>query len=78
MEPWCVRSIRVPALPGRDHWQSVRRGQLSDMQREVQVIASKPVFFCGRLANYEYIDQDQAVAQGIDTARLITSRGRLW
>ena len=43
----------------------------AEMQSEVRVAASKPVFFCGRLANYQYIDQDQAVAQGLDTARRV-------
>jgi UDP-galactopyranose mutase len=43
----------------------------AEMQSEVRAAASKPVFFCGRLANYQYIDQDQAVAQGLDTARRV-------
>ena len=50
----------------------------AEMQREVCAGATRPVYFCGRLANYQYIDQDQAVAQGLDVARLVTSQSRLW
>ena len=30
-----------------------------------------PVYFCGRLANYQYINQDEAILQGFDTAKEI-------
>ena len=30
-----------------------------------------PVYFCGRLANYQYINQDEAILQGFDTAKKI-------
>jgi UDP-galactopyranose mutase len=34
-----------------------------------------PVAFCGRLANYQYINQDEAILQGLRTAdELLGSR----
>ena len=30
-----------------------------------------PVYFCGRLANYQYINQDEAILQGFNTAKEI-------
>jgi len=29
------------------------------------------IHFCGRLANYQYINQDQAIEQGMQTAKNI-------
>ena len=34
---------------------------------------SLPVFFCGRLANYQYINQDEAIVQGFTAAENLKS-----
>ena len=34
---------------------------------------SLPVFFCGRLANYQYINQDEAILQGFSAAKKLRS-----
>ena len=31
----------------------------------------KPVYFCGRLANYQYINQDEAIVQGFNAASVL-------
>ncbi len=31
----------------------------------------KPVYFCGRLANYQYINQDEAIVQGFNAASML-------
>jgi UDP-galactopyranose mutase len=39
------------------------------LQSEVrQRLAGIPAFFCGRLATYTYIDQDQAIGQALACA----------
>lgn len=38
------------------------------LKDHIKRVSPLPVWFCGRLANYEYINQDQAVRQGLDTA----------
>jgi UDP-galactopyranose mutase len=49
-----------------------RRNQ--ELKQEITGLAPSPVFFCGRLANYMYINQDEAIRQGIDGARAILRR----
>lgn len=38
---------------------------------EVRAAIARPVYFCGRLANYVYINQDQAIEQGFECARSV-------
>ncbi|WP_067964697.1 UDP-galactopyranose mutase [Nocardiopsis trehalosi] len=38
------------------------------LQREIREATRMRVFFCGRLANYDYINQDVAIAQGMACA----------
>ena len=65
-------SRHYPVLtPEREHER--RNGELKN---EVRSLAARPVFFCGRLANYEYINQDQAIAQGLATARNVLDHFR--
>lgn len=45
------------------------------LKREITAAAPVPVHFCGRLANYQYIDQDQAIRQGLDCARAVLDGG---
>lgn len=57
------RHYPVPTPEGRN--EAANR----DLQDRIRCDAPRPVSFCGRLANYTYIDQDQAIRQGIDLAR---------
>jgi UDP-galactopyranose mutase len=43
------------------------------LQDEVREKSPIPVFFCGRLANYLYINQDEAIAQGMACAREVVA-----
>lgn len=38
------------------------------LKDEIRSLSPIPVYFCGRLANYQYINQDQAIRQGFDVA----------
>lgn len=38
------------------------------LKTEIAAAAPLPIFFCGRLANYQYINQDQAIEQGFACA----------
>ena len=42
-----------------------------DLQEEIRSAAALPVWFCGRLATYRYIDQDQAIADAMATVERI-------
>jgi len=46
------------------------------LKRFVRDETPVPAYFCGRLANYQYINQDEAVRQGIDCARTVLSSRR--
>ncbi|MEO3755792.1 UDP-galactopyranose mutase [Streptomyces sp. B6B3] len=52
-------------VPGLDGGNERRNAELRD---EIRATSPIPVFFCGRLANYQYIDQEEAIAQGMATA----------
>lgn len=41
------------------------------LQDEIRASTGLPVHFCGRLANYLYINQDQAIAQGMQAAAAV-------
>jgi UDP-galactopyranose mutase len=58
-----ARHYPVPTIDGR---HERRNGEL---QAEiVQRLEAIPTFFCGRLATYTYIDQDQAIARAFECA----------
>lgn len=42
-----------------------------DLKAEISGAVGMPLYFCGRLANYQYIDQDDAIMQGIECAHQI-------
>ena len=42
------------------------------LKDEIRAAAPRPVYFCGRLANYTYINQDQAIEQALETAGEVT------
>lgn len=42
------------------------------LKEEIHAAAPRRVYFCGRLANYAYINQDQAIQQALETAREVT------
>lgn len=44
------------------------------LKEEIRAMCSIPVHFCGRLANYLYINQDEAIAQGMEAARDVLER----
>ena len=73
-----VVSEEYPGSPARhypvptvDRANERRNDALKD---EISGMAPLPVAYCGRLANYQYINQDQAIAQGIACASAIASR----
>ena len=43
------------------------------LKAEIEERAPLPVLFAGRLANYQYINQDQAIAQGMDCAERVAA-----
>jgi UDP-galactopyranose mutase len=52
-------------VPTADHVHERRNGELQALIRRESAV---PVVFCGRLANYQYINQDEAVLQGLRAA----------
>jgi UDP-galactopyranose mutase len=56
-----------------DNRYQLRNQELKD---EVRRAVSVPTFFCGRLANYMYINQDVAIAQGMACAVAVVDRLR--
>jgi UDP-galactopyranose mutase len=59
-------------LPTADHAHEHRNG---DLQAFIRRESPLPVVFCGRLANYQYINQDEAVLQGLRAADDLLRRG---
>ena len=57
-----ARHYPVATLDARNE----RRNE--ELKVEIRERSPIPVAFCGRLANYQYIDQDQAIAQGLACA----------
>lgn len=55
----------VPTADGRHE----RRNE--ELKATIAEQAPLPVHFCGRLANYQYINQDEAILQGMDVAHEI-------
>ena len=56
------RHYPVPTVDGR--YEALNAA----LKAEIVAGADRPIYFCGRLANYLYINQDQAIAQGFDCA----------
>lgn len=80
LAPGTVVSEEYPGAPSRHYPIPTvdRRFERSNdaLKLFVRDEAPVPVYFCGRLANYQYINQDQAVRQGIDCARTVLSSRR--
>jgi len=60
-----ARHYPLPTVDSR--FQAVN----DELKREIVRAFPIPVAFCGRLANYQYINQDEAVAQGFAAAEEI-------
>jgi UDP-galactopyranose mutase len=67
-----VVSEEIPGAPARhypvhtvDRSNELVNAQLQD---EIRAASTVPVYFAGRLATYRYINQDQAIADAMDTA----------
>lgn len=58
-----ARHYPVPTLDGAHE----RRNE--ELKKEIRAAAPRPVYFCGRLAEYTYINQDQAIERALETAR---------
>jgi UDP-galactopyranose mutase len=56
-------------VPTVDRRYEQRNAELQDAIREQ--LAPLPTFFCGRLATYTYIDQDQAIASAFECAAAV-------
>jgi UDP-galactopyranose mutase len=73
--PGTVVSREFPGAPHRHYpvptiYREYER--LNELLKlEIRAATSVPVHFCGRLANYQYIDQDQAIRQGLDCAERV-------
>ncbi len=68
-----VVSEERPGAPSRHYPVATLDGRYEAanerLKLAIRVASPVPVFFCGRLANYCYINQDQAIAQGLATAK---------
>ena len=42
-----------------------------NLKDEIIKTSRLPIYFCGRLANYQYINQDEAILQGFECAKKI-------
>jgi UDP-galactopyranose mutase len=62
-----ARHYPVPTVDSRNE----RRNRV--IQDEIRQASPIPVAFCGRLANYVYINQDEAIAQGMACAADLSS-----
>jgi UDP-galactopyranose mutase len=70
-----VVSEEYPGAPHRHYPVSTTDGRYErlnkKLQHEIEASTGLPLYFCGRLANYLYINQDEAIRQGFDTAERI-------
>ena len=64
-------SARHYPVPAADHRYEQQNEVMKDLIRQRSPV---PVYFCGRLANYQYIDQDIAIRQGVACAEDILVR----
>ena len=49
----------------------------NNLKNEIIKLSRLPVYFCGRLANYQYINQDEAILQGFECAKNIIKDFRI-
>ncbi len=72
-----VVSLEFPGAPARHYPVPTVDGRFESRNRELKTeiaaTANRPVWFCGRLANYQYINQDEAIRQGLDCAARIAA-----
>ena len=61
------RHYPVPSLDGA----GTRRN--AELQDQIVAATPVPVAFCGRLAQYRYLDQDQAIRSALDTTRALVA-----
>jgi UDP-galactopyranose mutase len=70
-----VVSEEYPGSPHRHYPVSTPDGRYErlnkKLQQEIEASTGLSLHFCGRLANYLYINQDEAIRQGFDTAKRI-------
>jgi UDP-galactopyranose mutase len=59
-------------VPTADHVHERRNREL---QARIRRESPVPVAFCGRLANYQYINQDEAILQGLRVADELLEQG---
>jgi UDP-galactopyranose mutase len=59
-------------VPTADHAHERRNRELQAFIRRASPV---PVIFCGRLANYQYINQDEAILQGLRVADELLEQG---
>jgi UDP-galactopyranose mutase len=75
LAPGTVVSEEYPGAPARHYpvftvdGRNERRN--AELQEEIRSCMQMRVYFCGRLANYAYINQDQAIKQAFDCAERI-------
>jgi UDP-galactopyranose mutase len=62
-----ARHYPVPTADSRNEQHNLL------LQDEIRQASPIPVFFCGRLANYVYINQDEAIAQGMACAAAVSA-----
>lgn len=74
-----VVSEEYPGAPARHYPVPTVEGTYEaknlEFKREISTVAPLPVFFCGRLANYLYINQDQAIEQGFACVAELAEHG---
>jgi len=63
-----LRHYPVPSADG----EGLRRNTI--LQAEIAEQVPVPTLFCGRLAEYRYLDQDQAIRSALDTAYEVLAR----
>ncbi|MGI9584859.1 MAG: UDP-galactopyranose mutase [Acidimicrobiia bacterium] len=70
-----VVSEEYPGAPHRHYPVATPDGRYerlnAKLQQEILASTGLPLYFCGRLANYLYINQDEAIRQGFDCADAI-------
>jgi UDP-galactopyranose mutase len=70
-----VVSEEFPGAPHRHYpvptVDKVHERVNDDLKAEISGAVGMRLYFCGRLANYQYIDQDDAIMQGIECAHHI-------
>ena len=65
-------ACHYPVATPDDRYQRVNES----LQREITAMLAIPTFYCGRLANYVYINQDAAIEQGMACATAVLDRLR--